>query len=71
MNDRTLSSAAIVVGGAFMIVLLAAGQGSSQEWSIRRSRITDRVQFRVERSKPGSQWTVQQRCSAGSFPRID
>ena len=57
MNDRTLSSAAIVVGGAFMIVLLAAGQGSSQEWSVRRSRMTDQVRFRVERSKPGSQST--------------
>jgi len=57
MNDRTLSSAAIVVGGALMIVLLASGQGSSQEWSIRRSRMTDHVQFRVERYKPGSHWS--------------
>ncbi len=56
MRDRSLLLASIA-GGVLLLVLVAAGQEPRQEWQIKPSDSSGRVQLRIERWKPGSHWS--------------
>lgn len=55
--DHKSSSVAIIVGGALLAVLIATGQEPRQEWKLKRSDTPGKVQFIVERWRPGSHWS--------------
>jgi hypothetical protein len=56
MQNRSLALAA-VAGGFLLLVIVATGQEPRQEWRIERTGSSGRVQFRIERWKPGSHWS--------------
>ncbi len=59
MDNRTASMA--IVGGALLVVLIAAGQdsllGTRQEWKLTGGTSPGMVHFIVESWKPGSHWS--------------
>jgi len=60
-------SAAIGLGAILVAALAAPGEQWNQEWKLKPSRTTDRVHFRIERSKWRNNWSTSRDVPLSRF----
>ncbi len=66
MDNRSLALA-LCAGAVSLMVVVATGQEPRQEWQVKRTDSPGRVQFRIERWKPGSHWSNSNHVRLSDF----